>query len=352
MKVLSTLLLLLVFVPIFGQTEKPCYQTKRICDYKKLQNCRDLVAFDERSHTYLSKKDFTTPYTGRCATCYNNGQLQESIIVVNGKRDSIGQAYFQSGCLQSQQTFVLGKLNGKSTFYFDSTGRKEIEVSHFLDKLDGQYILFENNKENDTLKLITYKANLYDGPQKEYYPGSKLMKIVYYKEGVMHGKFRTYDINGKLETDMNYQMGKKHGKWTFFYPHGVEARLESWNVGVKDGEFRTNNEKGEILTQEFFKKGIPEGTHTMNFPNGKPRHITVYEKGVVVEEHEFEELTGAKHTIKEREIKERDKKKAAKNAPVIDDDPDDLLGEKAAKKAAEEAAKEAAKNKKGKKKKN
>jgi antitoxin component YwqK of YwqJK toxin-antitoxin module len=163
--------------------------------------------------------------------------------------------------------------------------------------------------------------------------------------------FRDIILNLFDTNEMNYQLGKKHGKWTYFYPHGVEARLESWTMGVKDGEFRTNNEKGEILTQEFFKKGIPDGTHIVNFPNGKPRHITVYEKGQVAEEHEFEELTGAKHTIKERVLKEKDKKKLDKNATVIDDDPDDLLGEKAAKKAAEEAAKEATKNKKNNKKK-
>jgi hypothetical protein len=353
MKCILTTFLLFCLTSFNSQTEKPCYQTKRICNYKQLQNCKDLVAFDERSHTYLSRKDYTTPFTGRCATCYNNGQLQESIIVVNGKRDSIGESYYESGCIQSKQTFVLGKLNGLSTFYYDSTGKKEIEVSHFLDKLDGQYILFENNFANDTLKLISYKANQYHGTQKEYYPGSKLMKVVNYKDGLLHGKFQNFDVNGKLETDLNYQLGKKHGKWTYFYPHGTEARLESWNMGVKDGEFRTNNEKGDILTQEFFKKGIPEGTHIINFPNGKPRHITVYEKGEIAEEHEFEELTGAKHTIKERVLKEKDKKKLEKNATVVDDDPDDLLGEKAAKKEAEEAAKEAAKrNKKGKKKKN
>jgi hypothetical protein len=89
------------------------------------------------------------------------------------------------------------------------------------------------------------------------------------------------------------------------------------------------NEKGETISQEFFKKGIPEGTHTFNFPNAKPKHITVYEKGEIVEETEFEELTGAKHVIKERVDKkaEKEKAKAAKNAVATDDDPDLIKSE-------------------------
>ncbi|MEN9303729.1 MAG: hypothetical protein RL264_2158 [Bacteroidota bacterium] len=330
---------------------KPCYQEKRICNYKLLTNCNDLVAFDERSHTYISKKDFATPFTGRCASCYRTGQLQESIIVVNGKRDSIGTAYFESGCIQSKQTFVLGKLNGKSTFYYDSTGRKEIEVSHFLDKLDGVYILFENNPTNDTLKLITYKNNVYNGVQKEYYDNNKLAKIVNYKDAILHGIYRTYNYEGKIEMDMNYSEGKKNGTWKFYYPDGKEARIENWSMGIKNGEFRTNNEKGEILSQEFYKKNVPDGKFILNYANGKPKHITFYEEGKIVEEHEFEELTGAKHTIKERELTKKELKKNKKEVPVpVDDDPDDLLGEKAAKAEQERLQKEAEANKKKKKK--
>jgi antitoxin component YwqK of YwqJK toxin-antitoxin module len=133
------------------------------------------VAYDDRTNTYLSKSDYQSLYTGKCSACYRNGVLQEQVNVVNGKRDSESDsAYYESGCLQSRQTYVLGKLNGTSVFYFDSTGRKEIEVTHSLDKLDGKYILFENNAKSDTLKLITYKNNIYDGPQKEYFDNSIL----------------------------------------------------------------------------------------------------------------------------------------------------------------------------------
>jgi antitoxin component YwqK of YwqJK toxin-antitoxin module len=145
----------------------------------------------------------------------------------------------------------------------------------------------------------------------------------------LHLKKQTYNADGKLEIDMNYSEGKKHGTWKFYYPNGMEAHIENWNMNVKNGEFKTLNEKGEIVSQEFFKKGIPEGTHTFNFPNGKPKHITVYEKGEIVEETEFEELTGAKHVIIERVDKkaEKEKEKAAKNATATDDDPDLIKSE-------------------------
>jgi len=316
--------------PIASPTNVPCYKKKKICNYKLISNCNDLVAYDDKTNTYLSKSDYHSLYTGKCSACYRNGVLQEQINVVNGKRDSESDsAYYESGCLQSRQTFVLGKLNGTSVFFYDSTGRKEIEVTHSLDKLDGKYILFENNAKSDTLKLISYKNNVYDGPQKEYFDNSVLAKVVYYKNGILHGKHQTYNADGKLEIDMNYSEGKKHGTWKFYYPNGMEAHIENWNMNVKNGEFKTLNEKGETISQEFFKKGIPDGTHTFNFPNAKPKHITVYEKGEIVEETEFEELTGAKHVIKERIDKkaEKEKAKAAKNAVATDDDPDLIKSE-------------------------
>jgi len=329
--ILSIVLICTSFL-VFAQettspTNVPCYKKKKICNYKLVSNCNDLVAFDDRTNTYLAKSDYHTPYTGKCSACYRNGVLQEQINVINGKRDSPSDtSYYESGCMQSRQTFIMGKLNGTSVFYYDSTGRKEIEVTHSLDKLDGKYILFENNPKNDTLRLISYKNNLYDGPQKEYFDNSVLAKVVYYKNGLLHGKHQTYTIDGKLEIEMNYFEGKKNGTWKFYYPNGMEAHIENWALNVKNGEFKTLNEKGEIVSQEFYKKGIPEGKHIFNYPNGKPKHITVYEKGEIVEETEFEELTGAKHVIKERVDKKAVKNKTT-TTTSIDDDPDEIKTE-------------------------
>lgn len=319
-----TALLFFVTSSTFAQNE-PCYKKKKICNFKLVTNCNELVAYDDKTNTYLSKSDYTTPFNGKCSSCYRNGVLQEQIIVVNGKRDSTGESYYESGCLQSKQTFVLGKLNGKSTFYYDSSGRKEIEVSHYLDKLDGLYILFENNPKNDTIKVMSYKNNVYDGPQKEYFENSKLAKVVYYKNGVLNGKHQTYNYDGKLEIDMNFVDGKKHGTWKFYYPNGVEARVENWNMNVKNGEFKTSTDKGIVLSREFFKKDIPEGTQTFNFADGKPRHTTVYEKGKVVEEIEYEELTGAKHVILERVDKKAKKEQDLKQSTTLDDNPEDIV---------------------------
>lgn len=311
-------------------TNKPCYAQKKICNLKVVANCRELVAFDESTHTYLSKNDYHTPYSGTCASCYQSGALQEQLTIIDGKRDSTGEAFYESGCIQSRQTFIMGKLNGKSVFYYDSTGKKEVEVNHHLDKLNGTYILFENNPTNDTLKLITYQNNVYDGVQKEYYDQNKVMKIVHYKDGILDGKHQIFSYEGKIESDMNYVNGQKDGAWKFYFPDGKIAHVETWTNGIKDGEFATYNEKGEFLFQEFYKKGIPDGKHILNFPNGKPKHITFYEKGEKVEEYEFEELTGARNTLIER--KEKKKKKddapAPQKAASFDNDLDKLLEEK------------------------
>jgi antitoxin component YwqK of YwqJK toxin-antitoxin module len=178
--------------------------------------------------------------------------LEESLTIVNGYRDGIDTSYFSNGCRQSIQAYAMGKLNGKSTVFYES-GRKEREINHVNNLLQGTYILFDDNERNDTIELHTYKNNLMDGVQKYYYQGSKLGKMVYYKAGLQDGPHITYTDSGKVEMRLSYKQGKKDGKWTYYYESGKEAHIENWSNGLKNGEFKTVDEKGMLLQQAFYQ---------------------------------------------------------------------------------------------------
>jgi antitoxin component YwqK of YwqJK toxin-antitoxin module len=291
---------------IFAQESTPCYKRKKICP-QKYNDCRNLVAFDEESNTYLSKRDNSMLFSGTCISCYRNGVVQEQISIIDGKRNGQDTSYYNSGCPQSVQNFVLGKLNGTSVVFFDSTYRKEREITHINNVVDGKYILFENNPKNDTIYMEEYKNGKPNGVKIEYYENSKRAKIVRYKDGLLDGAHQTYAPNGKIEVDYYYRDGKKHGKWKIFYPDGKEARVEEWNNGLKNGEFRTSDEQGKIVNQAFFKKDIPEGKHIENYTDGKPKLVTVYVKGKKIEEYSFDDFGVRTDIIK---LEEKKKKKS------------------------------------------
>jgi antitoxin component YwqK of YwqJK toxin-antitoxin module len=307
--------------------EVPCYKKKPICDFKKVTNCNDLVAYDEYSNTYYSRKVTSEVFNGNCVSCYRNGVVENQIKIVNGKQDSVGMSYYESGCPQSKMTFILGIMDGTTIFYYDSTNKKEIEQNYNMGKKDGKFITFRNNDKNDTIKLETYKNDKLDGVKKDFFDNGKMKRLVYYKEGFSDGSHKQFNEEGKLIVDINFKEGKNHGTWNYYFDDGKVANTQNWNKGIKNGEFKTMDNKGLILKQEFFKKGIPEGKHIENYEDGKPKHVTQYLKGEIIEEYSFDNYGVRKDIVKISE----NNRKADQKSKAEDDDPEDALKEKKSK---------------------
>jgi antitoxin component YwqK of YwqJK toxin-antitoxin module len=295
-----------------GQELSPCGNVIKTCDFRNVKNCYNLLSYDDQRNLYLLKKDFATPYNGTCSSCHQNGYLEESLTIVNGYRDGIDTSYFSNGCRQSIQAYAMGKLNGKSTVFYES-GRKEREINHVNNLLQGTYILFDDNERNDTIELHTYKNNLMDGVQKYYYLDSKLGKMVYYKSGLQDGPHITYTDSGKVEMRLNYKQGKKDGKWTYYYESGKEAHIENWSNGLKNGEFKTVDEKGMLLQQAFYQNNLPTGKHLEYYPDGKLKYQAIYSnKSEKLEEFSIDQF-GVKTELfkKVEKSKKGEPKKAA-----------------------------------------
>ena len=305
MKKLVVLFFILIKVNYFSQSI-PCFQQKRICDFQKITNCNDLVSFDEDTDTYYSKKDARLLYSGKCVTCYRNGQLKSQISIVNGKQDSIGLEYYESGCIQSKMYYLSGKLDGEITYYYDSTNNKAQQELFKEGIRNGKSIEFENNTTNDTLIYTTFKNNKLDGIKKEFYPNNKIWRIIEYKNGIQNGTQKKYSLEGKIEMEISFKNGKKDGVWHYYFDSGLEAMLENWSEGLKNGEFKIMDEKGIIKMQEFYKINIPIDKHIQNYPDGKPKHITIYDKkGIIIEELSFDEFGSKKYIIKQVEKKKK-----------------------------------------------
>jgi antitoxin component YwqK of YwqJK toxin-antitoxin module len=243
--------------------------------------------------------------------------LEESLTIVNGYRDGIDTSYFSNGCRQSIQAYAMGKLNGKSTVFYES-GRKEREINHVNNLLQGTYILFDDNERNDTIELHTYKNNLMDGVQKYYYQGSKLGKMVYYKAGLQDGPHITYTDSGKVEMRLSYKQGKKDGKWTYYYESGKEAHIENWSNGLKNGEFKTVDEKGMLLQQAFYQNNLPIGKHVEYYPDGKLKYQASYtNKSEKLEEFSIDQF-GVKTELYKKV--EKSKKGEPKKAAEVSDE--------------------------------
>ena len=308
--------------------EVPCYKKKPICDFKKVKNCNELVAYDEYTNTYYSRIMTSEVFNGNCVSCYRNGVIENQINIVNGKQDSVGMSYFESGCPQSKMTFVLGVMDGPTISFYDSTGKKEIEQNFSMGKKEGKFIYFQNNDKNDTLKLETYKNDKLDGVKKDFFENGKVNRMVFYKEGFPDGSHKQFNEDGKIIVDINFKEGKNHGTWTYYFDDGKVANIQNWNKCVKNGEFKTTDDKGLILKQEFFKKGVPEGKHIENYEDGNPKRVIQFLKGEIIEEFSFDS-----YGVRTDKVKLSEKnKKAEGNSKTEDDNPEDAVKDKKTKK--------------------
>ena len=323
MKTSILFVLSLIVAQMTLSQEVPCYKKKPICDFKKVKNCNELVSYDEYSNTYLSRKESSSVFNGTCVSCYRNGVVETQIKIVNGKQDSTGINYYESGCPQSKMNFIMGIMDGPTTFFYDSTGKKQSEESFKMGKKDGMSIMFRNNDKNDTIKYETYKDDKLDGVKKEFFENGKPKRVVHYKKGLPDGTHQTYNEEGKLMVDIGFKEGKNNGTWKYYFDDGKEANVQNWLNGVKNGEFKNMDEKGLILKQEFFKKGIPDGKHIENYEDGKPKHVTQYLKGEKIEEYSFDTY-GVRTDI----IKMAEKNKKTEKSKTEDDNPEDAVKEK------------------------
>jgi antitoxin component YwqK of YwqJK toxin-antitoxin module len=274
-------------------------------------DCNEKLSYDENSNTYTAGID-QLPFSGKCETCHNNGMIEHRVTFVNGKEHGVDSTFYESGCLQVVRENVTGMRNGQWLFWYDTTHILNWEMNFFMGDKHGLHIFFARN--GDTIYLEHFKYDLLDGVKKVYFRNNILEKEIHYKAGILDGPFKVYNQKSVLLQDLNYKEGKKNGELIYYYDDGVLLRTEHWNMDIKDGEFKTLYYEGHIQTVEHYKKGKKDGWFEEYYPNQKPKHKTLYKKGVVIEEHKWDEQNREIYTYS----KEKPKKTEDDAMPTTD----------------------------------
>jgi antitoxin component YwqK of YwqJK toxin-antitoxin module len=244
------------------------------------------VAFDEEHNLYLLRKDYATPYNGTCVSCFPSFTIEEKLNFVNGRRQGTDTSFYQSGCLQSIQSYQIGLQDGPTYVFYDSTNRVQYEIWYQAGQLNGPSIQFSRNARTDTLIYKHYKSGKLDGPQRTYLPNGKLRKISNYREGLAEGAQITYNASAQKESELFFKAGKKHGTWTYYFDSGQTARTETWKDGKKNGVFVSYNELGKVLSSEKYAMDLPIGLHQTFYADGKLNYSCSYSnKGEKLEEY-------------------------------------------------------------------
>ena len=278
--------LFIICLTAFGslaQIPEPCQATRQICPMKNSKFCHESIAYDELTNIYLLRKDFASPYTGSCVSCYPSFTIEEKLNFVEGRRQGTDTSFYQTGCIQSIQTYQIGLADGPTYVFYDSLNRVQFEINYKAGQLHGPSI--QLNPNGDTLHFKNYALGKLDGPQRTYLPNGKIRKKSNYLNGLLDGPQITYNSNGQKESELYFKNGKKNGTWSYYFDSGKLARTENWKDGKKNGLFVSYNELGQIMSTEKYALDLPIDKHLTYYQDGKLNYSCTYtNKGVKIEE--------------------------------------------------------------------
>jgi len=299
--------------------QTPCYKKKKICDYSKIKSCYELVNIKNENRAETKRNLY--PFSGSCTNCYRNGVFKEHLIFVNGNRNGKDTSYYNSGCPQSIQSYVMGIKHDTVTHFYDSTYRIKSMSIYFNGKKYGPSIQLD--PQGDTIIYQEFANNLPSGVKRDYYEESKIKKIVHYKNGILNGNHKSFNEKGDLLLEFNYLDGENHGPQVMYHENKAVLREENWKKGLKHGAFISYTPLNKIMSEKYYKNDVPKGTHKEYYPDGKEKHVLVYgKKGVLIEEYAFDNFgvkTVVKHlTEKKKKCGSKRKKEEETGGATID----------------------------------
>lgn len=100
-----------------------------------------------------------------------------------------------------------------------------------------EYRIYHNG---DTMEVVEYKKNQYDGKAVAYYEGNRLATIRFFKGGCQSGEWLHYDTLGSLQTKTVFDKpfcpnDQQWSRKDLFYVNGKVAYTETWKNGRRSG---------------------------------------------------------------------------------------------------------------------
>ena len=210
-------------------------------------------------------------YHGNCRH-FKENKLLEECRYKEGNRDGLYKCYYGDGqTVQSERTFIDGKVDGVSRTYH-SNGKVETEKVYKLGIEDG----YDRRYGSDgTLTLDEcYKDGKRDGKWTQHLSSNlgDMVRISFYKNGLPDGQWSETWKDGKPEKSTTYKNDEKNGEEITYFTDGTPEKSSNYLNGKLNGvtkEFYF--ESGKCKSEYTFKNGKREGAYESYFDTGKLR---------------------------------------------------------------------------------
>lgn len=299
--VLLGFLVFIIAIPAFAQIDEiiePTLPKKdeilkcRDLRYRMTPDCEGTVYFDEDRQAVMHSKS-GKPFTGSCKVCHMNGNLEMYLTYQGGMPVGQDTIWYDNGQIQlirSHDSEGLGKENGYWKLYRED-GSLKWEKNYVNGAEDGESRYYF--QDSSIWKIETWSLGQMNGMKQEFYPNNTLKKEIMYSTGEWNGKYITYFENGMVESEQEFKMGKKEGLSRYYYENGALLYEENHSNGCREGETKRFYPVDQRKwTVENYKGDQRNGIFQEYYDNEKnlKKYEAIYKKGVLVEEHYFDEF--------------------------------------------------------------
>jgi antitoxin component YwqK of YwqJK toxin-antitoxin module len=251
---------------------------------------------------------FKSDYTGKCITTFGNGNIREEFELINGVVHGEFRTYFETGGLQSLNTYASGEQVGLQQEWYANGNPKSKIVIDPVTRAQRKESYYENGQ---ICKLENLDANGHNrGEYKEWYDNGQLSEqstytgeitrtgpwLKFWRDGSrqLEAEFADGDVLIKNYWNENGEQLLKDGTGLYIN----EYSLFEGNLERTEQEYRNYKRHGKqwsytngrlTLYQEM-EDGLEHGITRSYYDNGAIERETVYEHGVKVSESAFDKF--------------------------------------------------------------
>lgn len=241
-------------------------------------------------------------------TYHPNGQLKQSLDVVNQRAFGCYKEWHTNGILKVEGTIIEGIADISTA----------AEKSWLFDGLCTAW-----DERGQKLAEIFYQRGTLEGPSYYYHPNGAIWKTMHYQAGLLEGTLSIYLEDGSLLQESTCHKGVNHGYSLRYWPSGQKAWEETYEKGrllcgeywdiqgnkiasiqegcgwralfTKEGvselrEYRAGKQegcvklfdmRGAMLSTHCIKNGLKEGEELYFYPQGTPKFSVTWRAGKI-----------------------------------------------------------------------
>ena len=170
---------------------------------------------------------------------YGDGQtVQSERTFIDGKVDGVSRTYHSNGKVEAEKVYKLGIEDGYDRRY-GSDGTLTLDECYKDGKRDGKWTQHLSSNLGDMVRISFYKNGLPDGQWSETWKDGKPEKSTTYKNDEKNGEEITYFTDGTPEKSSNYLNGKLNGVTKEFYFESGKCKSEyTFKNGKREGAYK------------------------------------------------------------------------------------------------------------------